>query len=144
VFWNDDAARILGVSAAGALGTPWADCLTLVRGDDSGGATLPVEILQLGGWHGQLHVRTRDRSTKWLRAHIQPIARPEFNGKTGVAAMFWEGEGADRAVSGRKRRSCRTATSSSTPGGGLLANLASIIVDANELGAASWAPRGRI
>ncbi len=137
VFWNDDAARILGVSAAGALGTPWADCLTLVRGDDSGGATLPVEILQLGGWHGQLHVRTRDRSTKWLRAHIQPIARPEFNGKTGVAAMFWEGEGADRAVSGPEAAQLPYRDLFvHSPEAVFLANLASIIVDANELGAA--------
>ena len=60
VLWNDDAVRILGVPAADALGTPWVDCLTLIRGDDSGGATLPVEILQLGGWQGQINVRTRD------------------------------------------------------------------------------------
>ena len=100
VLWNDDASRILGIAAGDALGKEWLDCLTLIRGDDTGGATLRVEILQPAGWHGPLQVRTCDGRTLWLRAHVQPIKLPEFEGKAGVAAMFWDGEGPDRAVSG--------------------------------------------
>ena len=112
-------------------------CLTLVRGDESGGATLPVEILQLGGWHGQLNMRTRDGRTKWLRAHIQPITRPEFDGKPGVAAMFWDGEGPDRAVSGPAAAQLPYRDLFvHSPDALFLANLDSVIVDANERAAA--------
>ena len=137
VLWNDDAVRILGVPAADALGTPWVDCLTLIRGDDSGGATLPVEILQLGGWQGQINVRTRDGHSKWLRAHIQPIGLPEFEGKPGVAALFWDGQGPDRAVSGPEAAQLPYRDLFlNSPEALFLVNLDSVIVDANELGAA--------
>ncbi len=137
VLWSDDAARILGIAATEAQGAPWSDCLTVIRGDESGGATLPVEILEPGGWHGQLHVRTRHGSTKWLRAHIQPITRPDFGGKPGVAAMFWDGEGPDRAVSGAEAAQLPYRDLFvHSPEALLLANLTSVIVDANELAAA--------
>ena len=137
VLWSDGAARILDVSAAEALGRPWVDLMTLVRGDESGGATLPVEILQLGGWHGQLNMRTRDGRTKWLRAHIQPITRPEFGGKPGVAAMFWDGDGPDRAVSGPAAAQLPYRDLFvHSPDALFLANLDSVIIDANERAAA--------
>jgi PAS domain S-box-containing protein len=133
VFWNDDAARILGIASADAIGTAWTDCLTLIRGDDKGGATLRVEILQQGGWHGRLQVRVRDGRTIWLRAHVQPIELPEFDGKPGVAAMFWDGEGPDRAVSGPEAAQLpyRDLFVHSTDAL-FLADLASVIVDAND------------
>jgi PAS domain S-box-containing protein len=137
VLWNDDAARILGIPAADALGTPWVDCLTLIRGDDTGGATLRVEILQEGGWHGPLQVHTRDGRTMWLRAHVQQIRLPQFDGKAGVAAMFWDGEGPDRAVSGPEAAQLPYRDLFfHSPEALFLVDLASIIVDANEAAAA--------
>jgi PAS domain S-box-containing protein len=137
VLWNDDAARILGIAARDALGTPWVDCLTLIRGDDTGGATLRVEILQMGGWHGPLQVRTRDGRTLWLRAHVQPIRLPEFAGKPGVAAMFWDGEGPDRAVSGPEAAQLPYRDLFvNSPEALFLTDLAGVFVDANEAAAA--------
>ncbi len=137
VLWNDHAARILGIAAGDALGTPWVDCLTLIRGDDTGGATLRVEILQMGGWHGPLQVRTRDGRTMWLRAHVQPIKLPEFAGRAGVAAMFWDGEGPDRAVSGPEAAQLPYRDLFlHSPEALFLADMASVIIDANEAAAA--------
>ena len=137
VSWSDDAARILGVAAADAVGKPWPESMTLIRGDDSGGPTIPVEILQTGGWHGQIHVRTRDGGTKWLRAHIQPVERPEFGGKPGVAAIFWDGAGPDRAVSGPEAAQLPYRDLFvHSPEALFLVTLDSVVVDANELGTA--------
>jgi PAS domain S-box-containing protein len=100
VHWSDEAARLFGTSAAEAMGRHWSECVTLIRGDESGGATTRVEITQLGGWHGPVRVRTRAGQELWLRAHIQSLHLPQFGDKPGVAAIFWEGSGPDRAVSG--------------------------------------------
>jgi PAS domain S-box-containing protein len=100
VLWNDHAARMIGIPAPEALGTLWTDRLTLIRGDDTGGATLRQEIQRQGGWHGPLQVRIQDGKTTWLRAHIQQLSLPEFHGEPGVAVLFWDGEGSDRAASG--------------------------------------------
>jgi len=137
VLWNDDAARILGIAAGEALGKQWVDCLTLIRGDATGGATLRVEILQLAGWHGPLQVRTYDGRTMWLRAHVQPLRLPEFDGKAGVAAMFWGGEGPDRAVSGPDAAQLPYRDLfRNSPEALFLADMASVIIDANEAAAA--------
>jgi PAS domain S-box-containing protein len=90
VLWNDDAARILGRSAEEAVGARWVDCVTLIRGDDTGGASFRLEMLRSAGWHGPMHVRTGDGRTLWLRAHIQPIYLPEFDGKPGWVGLFWD------------------------------------------------------
>ena len=137
VRWNDHAARILGIAAADALGTPWVDCLTVIRGDDTAGATFRLEILQTDGWHGPLQVRLRDGRTKWLRAHVQPIRLPEFAGKAGVAAMFWDGEGPDRAVSGPDAAQLPYRDLFlRSPEALFLADMDSVIIDANEAAAA--------
>jgi PAS domain S-box-containing protein len=137
VLWNDDASRILGIAAGDALGKQWLDCLTLIRGDDTGGATLRVEILQPAGWHGPLQVRTCDGRTLWLRAHVQPIKLPEFEGKAGVAAMFWDGEGPDRAVSGPDAAQLPYRDLFfNSPEALFLADLDSVMIDANEAAAA--------
>ena len=138
VLWNEDAARILGLAAGDAVGSRWADCLTLIRGDDTGGATMRVEILQMGGWHGPLQVRTRDGRTMWLRAHVQPISLAEFDGQPGVAAMFWIGEGPDAAVSGPDAAQLPYRDLFlSSPEALFLTDLKSIIVDANDVAAAT-------
>ena len=138
VLWNDDAARILGLAARDAVGRPWVDCLTLIRGDDSGGASMRVEILQTGGWHGPLQVRTRDGRTMWLRAHVQPISLAEFDGQPGVAAMFWIGEGPDAAVSGPDAAQLPYRDLFlSSPEALFLTDLNSIVVDANDVAAAT-------
>ena len=97
VLWNAAASRILGLDATDAIGTPWIDCLTLVRGSESGGAQLRLDAVQKGGWHGPVQVRVRNGTTTWLRAHVQPIGLPEFGGETGIAALFWAFDEQERA-----------------------------------------------
>ena len=135
VLWNDDAARILGIAPSDAIGTPWVDCLTLVRGDRTGGATLRQQV-QRGGWHGPLHVRTRDGRTIWLRAHIQPIELPRFKAKAGVAAMFWNGDD-DAEIPGPAAAQLPYRDLFLHSAEALfLTDLDTIIIDANEAGAA--------
>jgi PAS domain S-box-containing protein len=133
VLWNDHAARIIGIPARQALGSPWTDCLTLIRGDGTGGSTLGVEALQPGGWQGPLQARIRDGRTIWLRAHIQPIGLPKFDGKLGMAALFWEGESPDRTASGPEAvqlpyRDLFLHSSEAL----LLTDVGSVIIDAND------------
>jgi PAS domain S-box-containing protein len=133
VLWNDHAARIIGIPAREAVGTPWTDRLTLIRGDDTGGDTLRQEILRHVGWHGPLQVRIRDGQTISLRAHIQQLSLPEFHGKPGVAVLFWDGEGSDRAASGPEAAQLPyRELFRHSPEALFLTDLTSVIVDAND------------
>ena len=135
--WNDHAARIIGVTADEAIGTPWMDCLTLIRGDSAGSDALRADIQAQGGWHGPLQVRTRDGRIVWLQAHIQSIGLPELDGKPGVAVLFWDGESPDRAASGPPAallpyRELFVNSSEAL----FLTDLSSVVVDANAAAAA--------
>ena len=133
VHWNQHAARIIGIPARRAMGKPWTDVLTLIRGDGTGGSTLRVEILQPGGWHGPLQARLRDGRTIWLRAHVQPVSLPKFDGKPGVAALFWDGEGPDRPVSGPEAAQLPYRDLFRlSPEALLLTDVGSVIIDAND------------
>ncbi len=133
VLWNDHAARIIGVPALDALSTLWTDLLTLVRGDDTGGATLRQEIQRHVGWHGPLQVRLRDGKTLWLRAHIQLLSLPEFDGNPGVAVLFWDQEGSDRAASGPEAAPLPYRDLFlQSPEALFLTDLTSVIIDAND------------
>ncbi|MGZ6272933.1 MAG: PAS domain S-box protein [Candidatus Limnocylindrales bacterium] len=137
VHWSDHAAQILGISARQAMGKPWTALLTLIRGDGTGGSTLRVEILQPGGWHGPLQARLRDGRTIWLRAHVQSVSLPKFDGKPGVAALFWDGEGPDRPVSGPEAAQLPYRDLFRlSPEALLLTDLGGVIVDANDAAAA--------
>ncbi len=133
VLWNDHAARIIGIPSREALGTPWTDRLTLIRGDDTGGDTLRQEILRHEGWHGPLQVRIRDGKTIWLRVHIQQLSLPEFRGKPGVAVLFWDGEGSDQGASGPEAAELPYRDLfRHSPEALFLTDLTSVIVDAND------------
>jgi PAS domain S-box-containing protein len=132
-LWNDHAARIIGIPGREALGAPWTDFLTLIRGDDTGGATLRQEILRHVGWHGPVQVRIRDGKTIWLRAHIQQLSLPEFHGKPGVAVLFWDEEGSDRAASRPEAAQLPYRDLFlHSPEALFLTDLTSVIIDAND------------
>jgi PAS domain S-box-containing protein len=133
VLWNAAATRILGLKADDALGTPWADCLTLVRDGASGGANLRADAAHESGWHGPVQVRVRGGTMTWLRAHVQPISLPEFGGGTGIAALFWAAGEPDRSGDGSETAPLPYRDLFlSSPEALFLANLNSIVVDANE------------
>ncbi len=135
-LWSDAAAATFGMAAEEALGKAWTDCLTLIRGDGSGGATMRVEVTQPGGWHGPVSFRNRAGETVSVRAHFQHIDLPQFRGKPGVAALFWPGSGPDLAVSGPEavHLPYRDLFRHS-PEGLFLVELSGLILDANSAGA---------
>src|SRR5450759_3932087 len=89
VRWNAHAERILGVPAADAIGRPWADIVTVVRGGNVAGhevrliATLPT------GWHGPIQLRICNTHEVWVKAHVQPLKLAPGDEKAGVVAVFW-------------------------------------------------------
>jgi PAS domain S-box-containing protein len=89
VRWNAHAERILGVPAADAIGRPWADIVTVVRGGNVAGhevrliATLPT------GWHGPIQLRICNTHEVWVKAHVQSLKLAPGDDKAGVVAIFW-------------------------------------------------------
>jgi PAS domain S-box-containing protein len=135
LLWNEEAARLLGIPASEAVGRPWSECVTLERGDESGGATMRVETSQPGGWHGRVMVRTGDGRQLWLRAHMQDIRLDDD--RRCVAALFWEGSGPDQAVSGPEAAQLPYRDLfRHSPDAVFLVDLEGTIIDANETGAA--------
>jgi PAS domain S-box-containing protein len=136
VRWNTHAQRILGLASKSAVGRPWIDLLSVVRGGDIAGHEVRVAAMEPGGWHGLTQLRVASVGDVWVRAHVQALKLSPTDQQTGMAAIFWADSG-PAAETGEKatplpygdllRRS---------PEPLLLADLEGTIIDANDAAAA--------
>jgi PAS domain S-box-containing protein len=133
--WNAHAARILGLPADKAMGRPWAELLSVVRGGDVTGRELRIAALRPGGWDGLAQLRLANGKDVWVRAHVQTWRLSPTDEPPGVAAVFWANpRPADEAGNATPlpyrdlfRRS---------PEALMLIDLAGTVIDASDAGAA--------
>ncbi len=88
VRWNSHAETILGLPSDAAVGRPWPEVLTIVRGGDIGAHAVRLEALKPGGWHGPTNVRV-GAADVWVRAHVQTLKLSPEDTQPGLVAIFW-------------------------------------------------------
>jgi PAS domain S-box-containing protein len=88
VRWNAQAERILGLSAAAAVGRPWTEIVSIVRGENTSGRELRAAAVKPGGWHGRAQLRIGSADL-WVRAHVEPFQISPTDAGPGLAAIFW-------------------------------------------------------
>jgi PAS domain S-box-containing protein len=132
VYWNGNAERILGLSAAEAVGRPWTESVVLLHGGMSTGREIRAQARRAIGWDGLVRIRIRDGRNVWVRGHLQ--ASQEAG---GWSAVFWaadglaEDSGRGQAVDLPYHELFRVSSEAL-----FLTDLDSVVVDATEAGAA--------
>ena len=89
VRWNTHAERILGIARDEAVGRPWVDLLSVVRGARIAGREVRISAMAPGGWHGFTQLRVADARDVWVRAHVQSLKLADTDERPGVVAIFW-------------------------------------------------------
>ena len=88
VHWNEQAERLLGLTAEQALGRRLQDCVVLVRGGTSTPKAIRSAAVQPGGWNGQLRARISPGRVLAFQAHVQPVKSDDGPGH-GTMVFFW-------------------------------------------------------
>ena len=88
VHWNEQAERLLGLTAEQALGRRLQDCVVLVRGGTSTPKAIRSAAVQPGGWNGQLRARISPGRVLAFQAHVQPVKSDDGSGH-GTMVFFW-------------------------------------------------------
>ena len=95
VRWNPRAEAILGLPAGAAIGRPWADVLTVIRGAEISGDAIRHQAMKPGGWHGLTNLRIGGTNEVWVRAHVQGLRLSPEDRRTGIVAIFWPHDAAE-------------------------------------------------
>jgi len=99
VRWNAHACRILGPAPDDAIGRHWADLVAIVGGAGVAGREIRAAAAKPGGWHGLMQLRVGRSRHVWVRAHVEPLKLGSTDGRTGMAALFWDAPGPADAAS---------------------------------------------
>jgi PAS domain S-box-containing protein len=129
VRWNSHAERILGLSAADAIGKPWADVLAVVGGENMAGREVREAAVKPGGWHGLTGLRLGRDRTVWVRAHVQALPLEDGEQSPGIAAIFWQ------QIDGNRARLPYDDLLARSPEALFLTDMRGIVIDANEVAA---------
>jgi PAS domain S-box-containing protein len=143
VRWNAHAERILGLSAAEAVGRPWLDLVSILQGGRIGGSEVRLAAMTPGGWHGLTRLRVAASRDVWVRAHVQAMKLTSTDVQPSIAAVFWPDPGpsdrtADEIGDMLPYRDLFERSTEAL----LLVDLAGTVLDANDA-AASLHGRGR-
>jgi PAS domain S-box-containing protein len=89
VRWNRHAERVLGLPAEKAIGRPWAELVSVVRGEDVAGGKVRKEAMQPGGWHGRTQLGIGHGQSIWVQVHVQAFKPSPADKQPGLAVVFW-------------------------------------------------------
>ena len=135
VRWNANAERILGVAAADAIGHPWSEAFTILRGRDVAGSEIRAGSRRPGGWHGRALILVPGPREVWVHTHVLMTDGPKTDPRPIGIAVFWQASDPatdeSRPVTLPYRDLFRVS-----PEPLVLADLQGLVVDANEAAAA--------
>ena len=136
VRWNGHAHRILGVAAEEAIGKPWTELVTVVRGEDVAGHAVRAAALGSGGWHGRIQLRLGQDDPIWVQAHVQTMKPPSPDERPGMVALFWPTPDSSDSDAQAPARLPYADLLRGSPEALFLTDLDATVIEASEAGAA--------
>jgi PAS domain S-box-containing protein len=132
LHWNAPAERILGVSAADAIGRGFDELVAVLQDGDVDRRDLGHAANLVVGWDGRIQLRISKARDVWVRAHVESLKPAPDEAQAGLVVLFWADAGPMGEVAGVQAsplpyrellRGSRDAL--------LLLDLTGLVVDAN-------------